>query len=276
MTLEQQGEAAAAAFRIEHHLGVQPLGDLVALIEQTTGHDVAVLDAGPDEHGLTMRDPAREAVFIGVARTRHPMRQRSTLAHELAHVLFADWTAGDDLSARSPEEIRADAFARHLLVPGEGLKAFLGHRETLTEADLSAVVQRFLISPPVAAIALHDCGYIDPATKQQWMALSTPRLATRFGWTDQYHALQNEADQTRSPQRLLARAVSGYSEGVVTAQTIGTLRGISAREVTEELAEAGVIPKEHQPPWMAAADLPTVTVDLSDLEDDETSKSSAE
>jgi Zn-dependent peptidase ImmA (M78 family) len=276
MTLEQQGEAAAAKFRSEHHLGVQPLGDLVALIEQTTGHDVAVLDAGPDEHGLTMRDPARDVVFIGVARTRHPMRQRSTLAHELAHVLFGDWTDGEDLSARPPEEIRADAFARHLLVPSDGLIAFLRHRETLTEADLSAVVQWFLVSPQIAAIALYDCGYIDAATKQEWMALTTPRLATRFGWSDQYHSLQNDADQTRSPQRLLARAVSGYSEGVVTAQTVATLRGISAEEVADELTEAGVIPREHQPPWIAATDLPAVTVDLSDLQDDETPKSSAQ
>lgn len=276
MTLEQQGEAAAAAFRSEHHLGVQPLGDLVALIERTTGHEVAVLDAGPDEHGLTMRDPVRDVAFIGVARTRNPMRQRSTLAHELAHVLFGDWTDGEDLSTRSPEEIRADAFARHLLVPGDGLKAFLGHRETPTEADLSAVVQWFLVSPAIAAIALRSCGYIDTPTKQEWMTLSAPRLATRFGWTDQYQSLQDDADRTRAPQRLLARAVSGYSEGVVSAQTVATLRGISAEAVVEELTEAGVIPKDHQPPWMAAADLPPVTVDLSDLEDDAKLEDSAE
>lgn len=277
MTLEQQGKDAAAVFRGEHHLGVQPLGDLVALIEQTTGNDVAVLDAGPDEHGLTMRDPRRDVAFIGVARTRNPMRQRSTLAHELAHVLFGDWTAGDDFSARSPEEIRADAFARHLLVPGDGLKAFLGqHREILTEADLSAVVQWFLVSPPIAAIALCDCGYIDTETKQKWMSLSTPLLSTRFGWSDQYQSLQNDADRTRSPQRLLARAVSGYSEGVVTAQTLATLRGISAESVAEELTDAGIIPKAHQPPWMTTADLPQVTVDLSDLEDDEAPEDSPE
>jgi Zn-dependent peptidase ImmA (M78 family) len=74
---------------------VQPLGDLVAVIEQATGIDVAVLDVGPDEHGLAMRDPARGTVFIGVARTRNPMRQRSTLAHELGHVLFGDWADAD-------------------------------------------------------------------------------------------------------------------------------------------------------------------------------------
>lgn len=276
MTVEQQGEEAAAAFRSEHHLGVQPLGDLVALIEQTMGHDVAVLGAGPDEHGLTMRDPARDIVFIGVGRTRNPMRQRSTLVHELAHVLFGDWTDEEDLSTRSPEEIRADAFARHLLVPGDGLQEFLRHRKILTEADLSAVVQWFLVSPAIAAIALRDRGYINTATKQKWMTLSTPRLATRFGWSDQYQSLQDDADRTRSPQRLLARAVAGYSEGVVTAQAVANLRGISAEAVAEELTEAGVVPKEHQPPWMTAADLPPVTVDLSDLEDDEAAEGSVE
>lgn len=276
MTLEQQGESAAASFRNEHHLGWQPLGDLVALIERTTGHDVAVLDADPDEHGLTMRDPVRDVVFIGLARTRNPMRQRSTLAHELAHVLFGDWNQGEDLSSRSSEEIRADAFARHLLVPGDGLKAFLGPREALTEADLSAVVQSFLVSPMIAAIALCDCGYVDAATKQVWMTLSTPRLATRFGWSDQYQSLQNDADRTRSPQRLLARAVSGYGEGVVTAQTVASLRGINVQTVAEELADAGVIPEQHQPSWMSAADLPPVTVDLGDLGEEETPEGSDE
>lgn len=269
MTLEQEGERAAAAFREEHRLGEQPLGDLAALIEQATGCDVAVLDAGPDEHGLTMRDPARGVAFIGVARTRNPMRQRSTLAHELAHVIFGDWTDGETLGERSSEEIRADAFARHLLVPGNGLRLFLGHRRSLTDADLSAVVQRFLVSPAIAAIALCDSGYIDALTKQEWMRFSTPQLATRFGWTDQYQSLQTDADRTRAPQRLLTRAIAGFSEGVVTVRAIATLRGVSAETVAQELFEAGVVPKEHQPSWLDASELPQVTVDLSDLDDEE-------
>jgi Zn-dependent peptidase ImmA (M78 family) len=275
MMPELQGKKAATNFRSEHHLGVQPLGDLAVLIEQTTGHDVAVLDTGPDEHGLTMRDPVREVTFIGVARTRHPMRQRSTLAHELAHVLFEDWNDGEDLSARSIEEIRADAFARHLLVPEDGLRGFLGPREAVSEAGLSAVVQWFLVSPPIAAIALHGCGYIDTPTKCEWMTYSTPRLATRFGWSDQYQSLQNDSDRTRSPQRLLARSVNGYAEGVVTAQTVATLRGISAEAAAEELAGAGIVPHEPTIPWVTAAELPPVSVDLSGLED-ESSQGSAE
>ena len=270
MNPEVDGSAAAARFRQEHRLGLQPLGDLVTLIEQTTGIDVAVLDAGPDEHGMTMRDPKRGAVFIGVARTRHPMRQRSTLAHELGHVQFEDWAgdAGGNWSERSPSEVRADAFARHLLLPARGLREFLGQRTELSESTLSAVVQRFLVSPAIAAIALHQAGYIDAATKQEWKVLSTPQLAVRYGWSDQYQALQADADRRRAPQRLLARSVRGYVEGVLPARAIATLRGIPADAAEAELREAGIVPAEHPVAWADAGQLPDPLVDLAALDAD--------
>lgn len=256
----------------------------MAIIEQATGIDVAVFDAGLDEHGLTMRDPARDAVFIGIARTRKPMRQRSTLAHELAHVLFEDWT--DDVSGgwsdRSPAEIRADAFARHLLVPGDGLHEFLGNREPVTESVLSAVVQRFVVSPQVATIALHQAGYVDDDIKHEWMALTTPKVAARFGWSDQYRALQADSDVRRAPQRLLARAIKGYAEGVLSAQAIATLRGVTLEAAEADLREAGVMPVEKPIQWADPGELPDVQVDLAALDadlgasDDDVRDSSAE
>ncbi|MEU0241242.1 ImmA/IrrE family metallo-endopeptidase [Nocardiopsis sp. NPDC006198] len=269
MSAEAEGRVAAERFRREQHLGVQPLGDLAAIIEQSTGIDVAVLDAEQDQHGMMMRDPLRDAVFIGVACTRRPMRQRSTLAHELGHVLFEDATdsAAVTWSDRSPEEVRADAFARHLLIPIDGLREFLGERGPLTQAVLSEVVQRFLVSPPIAAIALCQAGYIDATVKQEWLPLTTPRLATRFGWSDQYRALQEESDRRRPPQRLLARAISAYSEGVLSVQAIATLRGITRQEAEAELREAGVVPGERRVAWADPAELPDADVDLAALDE---------
>ncbi|MFW5415286.1 ImmA/IrrE family metallo-endopeptidase [Nocardiopsis sp. CNT-189] len=269
MSAEAEGRAAGERFRQEQSLGVQPLGDLVAIIEQATGIDVAVLEADQDQHGMMMRDPQRDAVFIGVACTRHPMRQRSTLAHELGHVLFADVKDGSAgaWSHRSAEEIRADAFARHLLIPIEGLREFLGERGPLTQAELSEVVQRFLVSPKIAAIALCQAGYIDDATKQEWRTLTAPRLATRFGWSDQYRALQDDSARRRAPQRLLARAISAYAEGVLSVQAIATLRGITRQEAETELREAGVVPAEHPVAWAEPADLPDADVDLAALDE---------
>jgi Zn-dependent peptidase ImmA (M78 family) len=270
LTAETEGSASAARFRREHHLGVQPLGDLVAVIERATGIDVAVLDAGPDEHGLTMRDPVRGTIFIGVARTGNPMRQRSTLAHELGHVLFEDWTDNDagDWSDRSPAEIRADAFARHLLIPIDGLREFIGTGAPATQSTLSAVVQGFLVSPQIAAIALCRAEFIDEATKREWMTLTAPKLAARFGWADQYQLLQASSDRRRAPQRLLARAITGYVEGVLPAQAIATLRGISLEAIEEELREAGVTVAERPIAWAEPNDLPQVHVDLAVLDED--------
>lgn len=270
MSAEGEGRAAAERFRQEHHLGLQPLGDLVAMIEQATGIDVAVLDVGPDEHGLTMRDPRRGAVFIGVACTRHPMRQRSTLAHELGHVLFEDWvdSGAGGWSDRPHEEIRADAFARHLLVPVEGMRELLGDQEPVTQPTLSAVVQRFLVSPAIAAITLHQAEYIDTAAKQGWMALSARNLAIRFGWSDQYHALQADSRQRRAPQRLLARAITGYAEGVLSVQAIATLRGTTAEAAEMELRGAGIEPTRPPIAWADPSDLPAVDVDLAALDED--------
>lgn len=267
VSVEREAQQAADHFRQQHRLGFQPLGDLVALIEQTTGHDVAVLEAETDEHGLTMHDPGRARVFIGVARSRNPMRQRSTLAHELAHLVFNDWT--DDLGERSPEEIRADAFARHLLAPVQGVQQFLGTVENVTEATLADVVQRFLVSPAIAAIVLRDAGYITPTVAKQWMNLYTPQLATRYGWSDYYESLQDDSNRFRAPQKLLARAIAGYAEGIVSAQAIATLRGVALDKMVAELEEAGIKPKAIDVTEFELDELPTVEVDLSGLEDQE-------
>ena len=245
---ETQAKKAAQEFRTAHGLGVQPLGDLVGIVERFTGYDVAVVEAEADEHGLTMFDPAREHILIGVARTRHPMRQRSTLAHELGHVIFEDYLDGlqgapaEGEPSRPAEEIRADAFARHLLIPQEGLKAWLGAEEPVSEVTLSRVVQRYLVSPAIAAIALRDTGYINSDLTENWQQISTGALATKYGWRDYYHGLQEESDRIRAPQKLLARATRGYIEGVVSAQTIATLRGIPEADVLAEFAEAGIAP----------------------------------
>ncbi|TFD20831.1 ImmA/IrrE family metallo-endopeptidase [Cryobacterium sp. TMT2-23] len=268
LSVEQQAKQAADEFRRNHRLGVQPLGDLVAFIEQTTGYDVAILDAEPDEHGLAMCDPVRGAVFVGVARSRNPMRQRSTLAHELGHLVFEGWNDEAEFEKRSPDEIRADAFARHLLIPIEGVKEFLGDRESASEADLAAVVQRYLVSPAIAAIAMRDAGYINQSTAQDWMRYRTPQIATRYGWSDHYAALQDDSDRLRAPQSLVARAVEGYAEGIVSAQVIATLRGVSVDAVLEDLEEAGVVPVQHEATDLSLEDFPDVDVDLSDLEDE--------
>ncbi|MFD4444551.1 ImmA/IrrE family metallo-endopeptidase [Nocardia sp. NPDC058519] len=269
MTAESEGRAAAERFREEYHLGYQPLGDLVTLIEQTVRADVAVLETGPDQHGMTMRHGDRGTVYIAVARTPHPMRQRSTLAHELGHVVFGDWAEEPQVDSASPAEIRANAFARHLLLPLEGVRELVAAERDRDElALLSKVVQRYLVSPQIAAIALEQVGYLAGPAKAQLRVETTSRLAARFGWSDQYQAIQAESNRRRAPQRLLARAIAGYLQNAVPVQTIATLRGLDVVTVRKELTNAGLTPTELQPVWGDLADLPEVDLDLDELDAD--------
>lgn len=264
---DELGRDKADEFRNEHGLGRQPLGDLITMIEQTVGADVAVVDAPADEHGMTMRHRDRGTVFIAVARTERPMRQRSILAHELGHVLFGDWEVDRRAPANSWIETRATSFARHLLLPLDGVLETAETAQTRDqEAVLSRIVQRFLVSPAIAAIALEQVRFISNGAKTTFMYLTTPKLAARYGWSDQYHLLQEESRRSRAPQHLLTRAVTGYIENLVTARQLATLRGASAEELEQEYREAGIVPKEIEPSWGSPADLPQVEIDLTELD----------
>lgn len=272
---ELDGKTAAEKFRRRFSLGAQPIGDLIDLVERKMGVDIAVVSAKQGEHGLVMHDPSSGATFMAVAATPHAMRQRSSLAHELAHLLFEDYSkkANAELSERTLEEQRADCFARHLLVPEQGVLEFLDHQKANAKGsahgsvsfdDFAVLVQRFTVSPSMMAIVLSNLELIDNDTKREWMRWSTRALATKFGWLERYQIMQFASQQRRAPQRLLARAVSAYELGLLTAQDTATLRGISEKQVLKEFEESGIFPQEPEVEVVSADKLPSVSIDWED------------
>lgn len=105
----------ARKFCDTHHLGNQPIKDLFELAHIMVGIDVLSMDADEAEHGQTMLDPTTGRIAIAVATTPDAMRQRSTVAHELGHVLAGDLDLDEPLipGADTAEEVRANTFARH-------------------------------------------------------------------------------------------------------------------------------------------------------------------
>lgn len=269
MSAESDARSRAEQFRHQLDLGSGPISDLVSLVEQALRIDIAVLPAAPDVHGLMVRDPERGVTMIAVAQTPNVMRQRSSLAHELGHVLFEDKPpASGNWADRSGSEIRADAFARHLLLPIGGLGTVVGERRSLELADLSNVTQRFVVSPALAAIQLHQAGLITSTRKASWMPYATQMLAAQFGWLDQLRALEAGANQQRAPQLLLARAIEGYRQGVVGAETIARLRSQPADQVVRDLASAGIAPAASGETVLADLSHLSTNDDFGDLDDD--------
>lgn len=246
MNPEQEGQAAAEQYRKEHHLGIQPLGDLVALIELEEGVDVAVIRSPADDaHGITVSDPHTGTSMLIATATDNPTRLRSTIAHELGHHLLGDKTPdGNDWNSRPDEESRATAFARHLLLPIAALTDLIERRpdadQLIRESDVSALVQRFNLSPQMVAIQLRKAGFISGQQAAAWMGLRTPGLATRFGWSNTYTLWQAESRATRPPQRLLQRAIAGYAQGLVSLETIARLEDVGTETALAALTGAGI------------------------------------
>lgn len=119
------GRATADRVRRALQLGREPVADLVGLVE-SFGFPVLFHELPEGLHGVNVRDerngrPLRLIVIS--TRGGWPM-QRYTLAHELCHALYDDegQVILDHLEEPvALEEIRAEAFARELLVPRQAL-----------------------------------------------------------------------------------------------------------------------------------------------------------
>lgn len=243
MSNEKTGQKAADDFRLEFDLGVKPVVSMARLIEQAMGIGVAYVDADAPGHGMTMRLGDRHMMSVGC--TEHPMRLRSTLAHELGHLRLSSvdrYLGHGEWDERTPDEIQADSFARHLLVPLDAVRA-AARKIVATTALLSDLVQRYMASPNIVAIQLRDVQAIDQDTFREWSKLSSGRLATQFGWHAEYEALVAQTKKPRAPQALLARAIDGYRWNLVTPATIARLDGQrDPRMVVEQLKAEGIVP----------------------------------
>jgi predicted HTH domain antitoxin len=131
------------------------------------------------------------------------------------------------------------------------------------------LVQRFKASPSLVAIQLCTAGLISAAQKNELMTLSTPALASRFGWSDLYQGWQHESQTRRAPQRLLSRAIEGYVANVVSLQAVARLRGLPEEQIAAELEEAGIVPDVVEPvpvPTAAGAAGHRPETDFSELD----------
>ncbi|MEX2289499.1 MAG: ImmA/IrrE family metallo-endopeptidase [Mycobacteriales bacterium] len=236
MTNEQEARRRAEAFRERFEIGTRPLGDLFELVHDTVGCDVLAMSADGAEHGLSMADPLSGRAVIAVAITEHPMRQRSSIAHELGHILAGDVDRELDHppGVRSDEEIQADAFARHLLLPLAAVSPH-GADVAVDEAWLSHLVQEFCVSPHIAAIQLKDARLIDDDTSQQWSRFRAGTVAARYGWLSQYQAMSAASSQPRAPQSLMRRAAEGYRIGVLGIAELSAWYGVPAEILDAEL-----------------------------------------
>ena len=122
----QQGRHLAEDERRRLGLGIAPL-TIVAELLATQGVRTAQVDLPEDISGLMLCEP-HLGPFVVANRQHHVLRRRFSYAHEYAHVLL-DRERRGTISRTSERdhllEVRANAFAAHVLMPDAGAHQFM-------------------------------------------------------------------------------------------------------------------------------------------------------
>jgi Zn-dependent peptidase ImmA (M78 family)/transcriptional regulator with XRE-family HTH domain len=245
----ERGQAAAGRVREALGLGRAPIADLVEAVEHLTGIDVGTIALPSGVAGVCVTDPERATSIVLVNSDDAAARQRFTLAHELGHLLFGDKTHVDAVSGeRSPQEVLCDEFARNLLVPLDGVRAWLNHvpnddgKPRIDERVMALLARHFGVSPEPARIQLKCMGLL-PDRFEDAVLPSGRRWAYRYGWGPQFDSDQAAAAQPRVPRRILDRAVEAYREGRLGIGALAKLQDRSAAQVEQALEESDVFVK---------------------------------
>ncbi len=256
MSNESEGRRRAAQFRKEHNLGLGPI-DNVFVLAELVHVDVVCIDAGGQEHGLTARDEQTGTTVFVVNNALPAARFRSTLAHELAHLLFGeDLTDAQDHEYASSSETRAHAFARHLLLPLDAVKEARKDFPDLDDEQLlNWFVRRYSVSPQIAAYQMNNAGLIDDETCDRFAKLRTGNLAWTNGWADLYRERDTDVRRDRGPLLLQGMATKAYLRGRLGAVELAAMTGVSITEIKENL---------HPMPPTDSRD-----IELIDFEDDD-------
>lgn len=243
MSAEREGRALAAKARRDWKLGLAPIADVAALLEETVGADVLIIRMPAHHDGFTRRNPRTGDIIVAAAACDNPERQRFTLAHELGHILADD--LHDTLEAvHTPgrSETRAHAFARHFLAPLDGVKR-LKERHS-GQALASEVIRHFGVSPQVAAFQLEHLG-LGPAEKELVTSRSAAWYAIRYGWKPERDGEVAAAVLERPPRSIVAAATAAFEDGLVDDVMLARLRMGDVAATDELLRDAGIEVTEH-------------------------------
>lgn len=216
----EEVEQAAAEMRNHWNLGIDPIANLVELLEE---RGVKVLDMDlRDIDGLAAQvHPVRggSVPIIVVNRNDSGERQRFTLAHELGHLVM-------DVAEELDAEKIAQRFAGAFLMPADALWHEIGKcRASISIMELVHLKKLFGVS--IQAIA-HRCKDLDIFRKELFKSLF--REFHQFGWIGPpYTEPASRAKEV--PERFERLTLRALSEDAVSESKAAELLGVSIREL---------------------------------------------
>lgn len=216
-------EQAAEACRSLWGLKDGPVADVLLLLENA-GVIVAREETGtPRIEGLSSWNRNGRPLVLLCADKGNAYRSRFDAAHELGHlVLHRKIEAPADAAAHKLMESQAHRFAGAFLLPGKGFSAEVAFPVTLQ--GLLFLKKRWGVSVGAMIMRLVALGLIGDSDYLRLIKLRSAK------WGNKQEP--NDGDREPEAPRLLRRTVDLLEqEGVVTADALSSLLGLSPRDV---------------------------------------------
>jgi Zn-dependent peptidase ImmA (M78 family)/transcriptional regulator with XRE-family HTH domain len=242
-----QGRRLAGQVRQALRLGDGPLGPLPEVLEERLRLDVDFSPLPEAVDGLCVSVGDRALILVGSSKPSS--RQRFTLAHELAHYLVDDldplYVDERGVRARSVAEMRANAFAAHLLMPEPGVRAAIeGFTDDAERAVRVALT--FGTSVSAAAYQLGNLGLLPDSVRDRLTQAGSRPLLMRYALPSDWQQDESGRGRLRPPSRLYRRATLAFRRGLIGLEPIAELLQRPDRDqLRQELEDAGLAPDEE-------------------------------
>ena len=242
-----QGRRLAGEVRQALRLGDGPLGPLPEVLEERLRLDVDFSPLPEAVDGLCVSVGERALVLVGSSKPSS--RQRFTLAHELAHYLVDDldplYVDERGVRARSVAEMRANAFAAHLLMPEPGVRAAIeGFTDDAERAVRVALT--FGTSVSAAAYQLGNLGLLPESVRDRLTQAGSRPLLMRYALPSDWQQDESGRGRLRPPSRLYRRATLAFRRGLIGLEPVAELLQRPDRDqLRQELEDAGLAPDEE-------------------------------
>ncbi len=273
MEAVRQGERAAESERRRLRLGVEPIQNMVSLLEGE-GIVTAQVSLAADISGISfLGDPW---IFIFINLSHRAARKRFSFAHEYAHAILdlqedSRVVISLDSEAGQLREVRANAFAAAFLAPEESCRQFLissgkgrssrieyaafggsdpvgayernaAHEQAVQPHDILNLARHFGVSPETAAFRLGNIRLLDEKDRDRFLEdyrsgslAGLKRLIPDPEWSE-------EREDYSFTSRMLGLALEARRRGEITTGRlieIADLVDIDRSAVEEALAAIG-------------------------------------
>jgi Zn-dependent peptidase ImmA (M78 family)/transcriptional regulator with XRE-family HTH domain len=172
--LELTGSVETDAAALRGHLKIDPVGPVHDLVEILENRGILVMVLASDNEAFGgMNGFVDGRPYVVVNGKMSPERNRSTIVHELAHLMFR-WP--DDVQGKDQED-RATAIGGAFLLPADDAKRELGLRRSAVTNDMTLVAKEYGVSMILLAKRANLVGILGDSAYKTFCS-----AAAKNGW----------------------------------------------------------------------------------------------